>query len=166
MKNKIDLFPPPPSNLDKRKFPRTAKSSHDSDQHGDVDDTKPDSPHSGPDQSVPYPVSRPAPAFDSVDLAAETAQADVVIGQRVSSQLQVIADQVKPLQARAKKILEQARQDARLHQARCAFRRLPGKVYHLYRRADGVLEFSMSTLQTGAARRHTTSWALIVWRAT
>ncbi len=100
-------------------------------------------PHSGSDHSAPHPVSRLAPAFDIVDLAAEIAQADAAIGQRVSSKLQVIADQVRYLQAQARTILEAARQDSLLHQARCAFRRQPGKTYHLYRRTDGTQEFSM-----------------------
>ena len=108
-----------------------------------MDDATTGSTHSGPKHSAPYPVSRLAPAFDLVDLAAEIARADAAIGQRVSSKLQVIADQVKSLQAQARAILEQAEQDTRLHQARCAFQRKPGKVYHLYRRADGGQEFSM-----------------------
>ena len=99
--------------------------------------------HDGPAHSSPYPVSRLAPGISLPDLAREIEQADVAVGQRLSAQLQVIAEQVKSLQAQARAILEQAREDQRLHHARCAFRRIPGKVYHLYREPDGGLAFSM-----------------------
>lgn len=108
-----------------------------------VSNPRPGTPHSGADRSAPYPVSRLAPAFELVDLAAEIARADARVGERVSAKLQVIADQVRHLQAEARAILEQARDDSRLHNARCAFRRQPGKTYHLYQRPDGALEFSM-----------------------
>lgn len=99
--------------------------------------------HQGSDRSAPYPVSRLAPGFDLVDLAREIAQADQAISGRVSAQLRVIADQVKALQAQARDILDQAGADQRLHRARCAFRRIPGHVYHLYADAGGGLNFSM-----------------------
>lgn len=99
--------------------------------------------HRGGDHSSPYPVSRLAPAFGLVDLAREIEQADQMVATRLGSQLQVIAEQVKALQAQARAILEQARADQRLHHARCAFRRIPGKTYHLYEEPDGSLAFSM-----------------------
>ena len=99
-------------------------------------------PHDGPSHSSPYPVSRLAPGFGLVDLAREIEQADQAVSSRLGSQLHVIAEQVKALQAQAREILEQARADQRLHHARCAFRRIPGKVYHLYD-DDGSLVFSM-----------------------
>ncbi len=99
--------------------------------------------HDGPDHSSPYPVSRLAPGFGLVDLAREIEQADQMVSSRLGAQLQVIADQVKALQAQAREILAQARADQRLHHARCAFRRIPGHVYHLYEEGDGSLVFSM-----------------------
>ena len=99
--------------------------------------------HQGADHSAPYPVSRLAPGFGLVDLAREIERADQAVSGRLSAQLQVIADQVKALQAQAREVLEQARDDQRLHHARCAFRRMPGHTYHLYREADGSLAFSM-----------------------
>ncbi|MCG6966536.1 MAG: DUF2452 domain-containing protein [Chromatiaceae bacterium] len=110
-----------------------------------ADDTEHDTAaiHQGGDHSAPYPVSRLAPAFTLVDLAREIERADQVIAGRLGAQLEVIAEQVKALQAQARKILEQARVDQRLHHARCAFRRIPGQVYHLYREPDGTLAFSM-----------------------
>ena len=110
-----------------------------------ADTDRPERPrtHQGADHSAPYPVSRLAPAFGLVDLAREIEQADRMVSSRVSAQLEVIADQVRALQAQAHKILDQARQDQRLNHARCAFRRIPGHTYHLYREADGGLSFSM-----------------------
>ena len=99
--------------------------------------------HQGADHSAPYPVSRLAPGFGLVDLAREIEQADQIISSRLGSQMQIIADQVKSLQEQARKILAQAHEDQRLHHARCAFRRIPGHVYHLYEEPDGSLAFSM-----------------------
>ena len=99
--------------------------------------------HRGPAHSSPYPVSRLAPGFGLVDLAREIEQADQHVASRMEAQLRVIADQVKALQAQAREILQQAKSDQRLHHARCAFRRIPGHVYHLYQEADGTAAFSM-----------------------
>jgi hypothetical protein len=99
--------------------------------------------HRGPAHASPYPMQRLAPAVQLVDLAAQIAEADQQVASRVSAQLQVIADQVKALQAQARRILEQARQDQQLNHARCAFKRIPGRLYHLYRRPDQGLEFSL-----------------------
>lgn len=99
--------------------------------------------HQGAGHSSPYPVSRLAPSFGLTDLAREIEQADRMVSGRLGAQLQVIADQVKALQTQARQILEQARADQRLHRARCAFRRIPGHIYHLYREPDGGLAFSM-----------------------
>jgi hypothetical protein len=99
--------------------------------------------HPGPAHSSPYPVSRLAPAFGLVDLAREIEQADQMVSARVEAQLRVIADQVKSLQAQARDILQQAKHDQRLHHARCAFQRIPGHIYHLYREVDGTTAFSM-----------------------
>jgi hypothetical protein len=81
--------------------------------------------------------------MELVDYAREIAEADALVNQRVTAKLQVIAEQIRALQAQAREVLEEARTDQRLHRARCAFRRIPGKFYHLYRHADGTLEFSL-----------------------
>lgn len=102
-----------------------------------------DTYHTGPDHSAPYPVSRLAPSFELVDLAEEIARADDMLSARTGAKLRVIADQVKALQAEAKKILEEAQQETELHHARCAFKKIPGKTYYLYRDSGGGLNFSM-----------------------
>lgn len=99
--------------------------------------------HQGADHASPYPLSRLAPAFQAPDLAAELARAEAMLGARTGAKLRVIADQIKALQAEARKVLAEAREEQALTQADCAFQRRPGQVYHLYRRDDGSRYFSM-----------------------
>ncbi len=60
-----------------------------------------------------------------------------------SSKLEVIRQQIVALQEKARAILEEAAFAAQLHRAQCNFRKVPGRIYHLYRRAPGELYFSM-----------------------
>lgn len=99
--------------------------------------------HQGSERSSPYPVSRLAPAFQAPDLAEEIGRAESMLSARTSAKLRVIADQIKSLQAEARKALDEARDEHALTHAECAFKRLPGKIYHLYRKADGGRYFSM-----------------------
>lgn len=99
--------------------------------------------HPGPAHSCPYPTSRLGAPVDLLDLAREIAAADAVVNARVTAKLEVIADQIRALQAEARKVLAQACRDRELHAAECRFRRIPGKTYHLYRREDGRRYFSM-----------------------
>lgn len=93
--------------------------------------------------SSPYPVSRLAPAFDSGELAAEVAKAESMLSVRTGAKLRVIADQIKLLQQEARKVLADAREEQALTRAHCAFKRIPGRTYHLYRKAVGEPFFSM-----------------------
>lgn len=99
--------------------------------------------HRGPAHSSPYPISRLAPAFDLVDVAREIQKADELIVDVASDKLRLIADQIHALQAQAREILADAQRDAELHRAACNFVKRPGQTYHLYRKADGPLYFSM-----------------------
>lgn len=99
--------------------------------------------HRGAAHSSPYPVSRLAPAFDSGALVAEITQAESILSIRTGARLRVIADQIGLLQQEARKVLDEARAEQALHQARCGFKRIPGKTYHLYRQAAGQTYFSM-----------------------
>ncbi len=99
--------------------------------------------HRGPDHSAPYPVSRLAPGFELVDLAREIEAADATLASHASGKLKLIAEQIRTLQEQAREILEQTRRDQALHRAACAFRRQPGKIYHLYRKPDGSTYFSL-----------------------
>lgn len=108
-----------------------------------------------PDRASPYPVSRLAPAFDLVDIAREIQDADRVLGAVVGGQLDVIAEQIRALQDKARSLLARAERDGELHRATCQFKKRPGATYHLYRRPNGELFFSMiSPAEWGAQTPH------------
>lgn len=66
-----------------------------------------------------------------------------MLGNVVHAKLKVIAEQMKALQQEARTILESSARDQQLHRAQCQFKRQPGKIYHLYRRSEDSLYFSM-----------------------
>ena len=99
--------------------------------------------HHGPQSTSPYPMSRLAPVHDLVDVARRIQEADAVVGAVASAELTLIADQNRRLQEEAQRVLDRTRRNLELHRARCSFARKPGGVYHLYRRPDGDLWFSM-----------------------
>jgi hypothetical protein len=94
-------------------------------------------------RSSPYPLSRMAPAFDLVDVASEIQRADASLASVTGGKLHVIAEQIRALQARAREILERTQRDADLHRVKCNFEKHAGGIYHLYRRPDGTLWFSL-----------------------
>ena len=61
----------------------------------------------------------------------------------VGGKLEAIARQIRALQAEAQRTLEHARFDAELHRASCNFKKIPGKIYHLYRRTPSEPYFSL-----------------------
>jgi hypothetical protein len=99
--------------------------------------------HQGFDSSAPYPVSRLAPAFNLVELAEQVEKADEMLAGQVNVQLEQIAQQIKFLQEQARGILTQAQENMQLHRAKCQFKKIPGKTYHLYRTPEGASQFSM-----------------------
>lgn len=101
-----------------------------------------DNHQSGGNQS-PYPVSRLAPSIELVDLAKQIAHADNMLTTQTEGKLKVIADQIQRLQAAARDVLEEAQHAQSLHRAHCNFKRIPGRIYHLYQQSDGTLLFSM-----------------------
>jgi len=70
-------------------------------------------------------------------------QADQFVKASTSGKLKVIVDQVRHLQQMALKILQDAQDNTRLHHAACNFHKVPGQIYHLYKRASGQVYFSM-----------------------
>ena len=66
-----------------------------------------------------------------------------MIGAVVHGKLEVIAQQIRTLQAQARQILEQAQHDGALHRAECRFQKRAGHTYHLYERDDGGSYLSM-----------------------
>ena len=97
----------------------------------------------GPDHASPYPVSRLGAPVSLVDTARLIESASASVAMRTNSQLEVIVEQIRSLQARAREIVEQATRDLDLIRAECRFRRVPGRIYHLYERSDGQRYFSM-----------------------
>ncbi len=50
------------------------------------------------------------------------------------SKLSVIAEQVRFLQDQARKVLEEANLNAELHHIACNFKKVPGKMYYVYKK--------------------------------
>lgn len=111
-------------------------------------------------------------------------QADQFVKASASGKLKVIVDQVRHLQEMAMQILQDAKDNTRLHHAACNFNKVPGQIYHLYKRPSGQIYFSMLSpevnqqsifkysnknnydLRIGVRVALTTTKARIVWRAT
>lgn len=94
-------------------------------------------------RSSPYPLSRLAPPYRLVDVAREIEKADQVLATVVGGKLDLLAEQIRVLQAKAREILAAAERDSKLHRARCNFQKHPGAIYHLYEATDGAWYFSM-----------------------
>ena len=77
------------------------------------------------------------------DLAQTVADAEAVVGEVTLRRLELLAKQMQAIREQAERVISEGRRDAELNRASCAFRRSPGRVYHLYRRDDGALLFSM-----------------------
>ncbi|KAK3927431.1 hypothetical protein KUF71_015716 [Frankliniella fusca] len=80
---------------------------------------------------------------DLVELAREIQLADNTVRSTACGKLQVIAEQVRFLQQQAQRVLQEARDDQSRHHAHCNFKRVPGHVYHLYRKRTGEEYWSM-----------------------
>lgn len=111
--------------------------------------------YDGPAHAAPYGLSRLAPAYDLVDVAAQIQKADETLATMTGGKLAVIAEQIALLQEQARVLLERARRDADLHRARCNFEKKPGRTYHLYRKEDGVLWFSLLAPEEWTTAQHT-----------
>ncbi len=114
----------------------------------DDGDPKTDAPlvsgrYQGPARAAPYPLSRMTPAYELLDVAAEIQRADAMLATVTGGKLEVIAEQIRGLQSKARELLEEARRDAELHRVKCSFEKRIGGVYHLYREADGAEWFSL-----------------------
>ena len=110
---------------------------------GSDDDTGKSVTERASDRAMTYPTSRLGAKIELVDLAREIEKADETIGVVVGGKLDLIREQMRALQEQARRLLEEARDASRLHRATCNFKKTPGKVYHLYRRDDGEVYFSM-----------------------
>lgn len=99
--------------------------------------------HEGPASTSPYPMNRLSPRHDLVDLARELEKADAMLKATVGGKLETIVEQMRALRAQAERLLVEADRNARLHRAECRLQKRPGGVYHVYRRPNGTLYFSL-----------------------
>ncbi|XP_069171491.1 uncharacterized protein C1orf50 homolog isoform X2 [Procambarus clarkii] len=90
----------------------------------------------------PYRTNK-VDSLDLVELATEIQKADTFVHANVSNKLQVIAEQVRFLQEQARKVLQEAKENADLHHIPCNFVKKPGNIYHIYRRQSGQKYFSI-----------------------
>lgn len=90
----------------------------------------------------PARVRKRAPD-DLVELAQQIQNANVQVKNNACGKLMVIAEQIRFLQQQAMKILEEADLNKDLHQAACNFKKVPGHIYHLYKKPSGQTYFSM-----------------------
>jgi hypothetical protein len=97
----------------------------------------------GPDHASPYPVSRLGAPISLVDSAKFIESASSKVALRTNAQLEVIVEEMRALQERARAIVEQASRDVDLIHAECRFTRVAGRIYHLYERPSGQRYFSM-----------------------
>jgi hypothetical protein len=97
----------------------------------------------GPAHRSPYPVSRRAPFIDLVATARSIAEADDALSIQAAGKLRLLAERMEALPEQARQILLQTEQSRELPRVPCAFRKIPGHAYHLYRRSDGSTFFSM-----------------------
>jgi len=81
--------------------------------------------------------------FALVELAGAIQQADKFTRATAGSKLSVIAEQVRFLQEQARKILEEAQRDKEINHMACNFKRVPGTLYHIYKRKNGVKYMSL-----------------------
>merc|ERR1712064_202929 len=81
--------------------------------------------------------------FDLVELAKNIQTADQFTRATAGSKLSVIAEQVRFLQSQAKAVLEEANLNKELHHIACNFKKVPGKVYYVYKRESGAKYMSM-----------------------
>ena len=97
---------------------------------------------------------------DLIELAQQIQQCDAAIQATASSKLRSILDQMRSLQKQAQDVLESAKRDADLHHAACNFKKIPGKIYYLYRRPNETTYMSMlSPEEWGSSCPHTFLYA-------
>lgn len=95
------------------------------------------------DHASPYPVSRLGAPISLVDTAKAIEDASASVALRTNAQLEIILERMRALQQKAREIIDQAARDVDLLHVECRFRRVPGRIYHLYEHADGQRHFSM-----------------------
>lgn len=96
-------------------------------------------------RSSTYPLSRLSAAITPVDQKLALSEAGRMLGAVATGKLRIIQQQILHLQEEARRVIEEAEEDMRLHSAACGFTKRPGQVYHLYLRgpSDSDVYFSL-----------------------
>nr|ACO13078.1 C1orf50 homolog [Lepeophtheirus salmonis] len=81
--------------------------------------------------------------FDLVELASNIQKADEFTVATAGSKLSVIVEQMKFLQQQARKVLEESNRNKQLHHIACNFKKVPGKLYYVYKKPSGQEYISM-----------------------
>lgn len=101
-------------------------------------------------RSSTHPTSRLAPRFEPIDQLEQLREADRFLGAVSHGKLQLIVEQINYLKQQARKIIEEANLNMELHKASCSFEKRTGHTYHLYKKADDTLYFSLLSPQDWA----------------
>jgi len=102
-----------------------------------------------------YAVHKTSSSTDLLELAREIQKADSFVQATTCNKLKVIADQMMFLKQQAESVLLEAKRDDHLHHVACNFQKVPGKIYHLYKRSSGQQFFSIiSPEEWGASLPH------------
>ncbi|XP_018614083.1 uncharacterized protein C1orf50 homolog [Scleropages formosus] len=102
-----------------------------------------------------YQTHRAGDPMDLVMLAQQVQKGDEFVRANACNKLTVIADQIRYLQEQARKVLEDAKNDADLHHAACNVVKKPGNIYYLYLRESGQRYFSiLSPKEWGSSCPH------------
>jgi len=102
-----------------------------------------------------HSTNKNADPMDLVELAQTIQKADEFTKATAGSKLTEIANQIKYLQERARKVLEQAQRDNKLHHYACNIVKKPGTIYYLYERDSGQKYMSiLSPEEWGASLPH------------
>lgn len=92
---------------------------------------------------LPYPTKTLDPPFSLVDKAKEIEKADLWVQNSVNQKLNLILEQIRILQEKAKEIIAKAEEDSQLHRIQCNFEKKPGMILHLYAKENSTLYFSL-----------------------
>ncbi|KAK3084407.1 hypothetical protein FSP39_013068 [Pinctada imbricata] len=92
-------------------------------------------------------TNKTADPMDLVELAQTIQKADEFVKATAGSKLTEIANQIRYLQERARKALEEAKRDNNLHHYACNLVKKPGTIYYLYERESGQKYMSILSPQ-------------------
>lgn len=103
--------------------------------------------HKGSSSSSPYGISRLSPAIVLANEDEQITIAGNAIVQSSNAKLDMIIKQIEFLKNQAEKVISDARHNVMLHQAKCSFDRKPGQTYHLYKKNDGTMQWSILSFE-------------------